>query len=123
MASNPMESPLITKTGTYTHASGFGNAIANINVKQYGNVVSLQGYIASLPALSASLVQIGSIQGVSYPTETIRTICTIASYAYINGEQSYFTIGTKGEISITPRSSKSAGMALYVSVVYVVNDL
>lgn len=114
---------LHTITGSYRHNSsgGHGGAANNLVIKQYGKVVSIQGWISSLGALNVGPNLLGTIGGVDFPPNTIRTVFKIADAAYSNGTICYGIIDTNGEVTVTLPTSKSSGQTVTISVTYVAN--
>ncbi len=108
-------------TGTYKHVTPHGSASNNLFINQVGNVVSINGYVSGLAALSTGENTIGQISDVSTPPAIVRTICTIANAAYSNGDQVYCSLDMDGYISITPRAATSAGKTVYLSIAYIAN--
>ena len=98
------------------------NAENNIIVRQFGKVVSINGYIlrANLPNSGTSYI-LGALSNVSNPPVYIRTLGTIADAAYNNGDIVYLSVGTEGRIAIKTRSSVGSSKAVFFSVTYIAN--
>jgi len=98
------------------------NAENSVIVRQFGKVVSINGYIlrANLPN-SGTTYRLGTLSNVSNPPIDIRTLGTIANAAYDNGDNVYLVVGTDGSISIKTRSSVGSSLAIYFSVTYIAN--
>ena len=105
----------VHKTGTVT-ASGSAN-VTNVIVRQYGEIVTVNGF-----ALNVSMgnnVTVGTISGVPLPKETIRGLCGVAVNAYDHpADVAYFTIGLDGKIAVT--STVTGTRVVYFSVSYTV---
>ena len=119
------QSTATTTTGTYrsNSAGGHGAASSNIVVKQYGNVVSIQGFINNIGAIdptSATQRVLGTISDVKMPPTDIRTVAKIATTAYSNGDFVYCSLAPEnGNISVTPLSTIPAGRSVTISITYV----
>lgn len=119
------QSTATTTTGTYRSngAGGHGAASSNIVVKQYGNVVSIQGFINNIGAIdptSATQRVLGTISDVKMPPTDIRTVAKIATTAYSNGDFVYCSLAPEnGNISVTPLSTIPAGRSVTISITYV----
>ena len=88
----------VTITGTVTPTSGM---TSHITVRQYGNVVDVNGFMADVSIPDANSLQICTISGVPNPNDTIRATCIIAEHAYDNPQNiGYLAINTNGSISI-----------------------
>lgn len=119
------QSTATTTTGIYrsNSAGGHGASSSNIVVKQYGNVVSIQGFINNIGAIdptSATQRTLGTISNVKMPPTDIRTVAKIATNAYSNGDFVYCSLAPEsGNISVTPLSTIPAGRSVTISITYV----
>ena len=105
-----------TKEGTITPASSDIN-VANVIVRQYGNVVTMSGYAYNVPVSSNAVIF--TISGVSNPSYAIRGVCGVAAHAYDHPEDvAYITLGTNGVLSIN--STLSGNKFVYFSLSYIV---
>lgn len=121
-----LTSELAVKTGTFTtNTTNHPNVNTNISVKQFGSVVSINGYLSNLSALSSTDARrLGTISGVSLPSSFIRTICAFADHAYDPpSEVIYLSIdnstGNVG-VNLSSGSQSATNKSVYFSVCYVV---
>ena len=120
-AINALNSNLAVKTGTFTaDSTNHPNGDPHFTVKQYGKVVSINGYMRSLGSFNADTnFRLGTISGVSMPPTDVRGIATIASQAYLNGSYNYLSINpSTGDVNINPREATN-GKAVYFTICYV----
>lgn len=121
-----ISSELAVKTGTFTtNTTNHPNVNANISVKQFGSVVSINGYLSNLSALSSTDARrLGTISGVPLPSSFIRTMCAFADHAYDPpSEVIYLSIdnstGNVG-VNLSSGSQSATNKSVYFSVCYVV---
>ena len=106
---------MTTKAGTFTPTQGgMTNAL---NVHQYGDIVTINGYLNNVTLTTNSNTNIGSISNVDVPTEPVRFICSVGSNAYTMGTHSYGTVTKTGVIEITS-SAGGSGKALFFTATY-----
>ena len=114
---NANESGGSTTSGTFTAASGVSG---NLDVKQYGNVVNIYGYVYSFNgSISAdTTVSIGTISGVSLKTLTT-TCLTNSQGATTCGDCSQISI-TSGAITLIPKAARYNGWECWIDITYIV---
>lgn len=101
------------KTGSVS-----GSVNRSINVRQDGNVVTVNGY-TSVTLTARTDTPIGTISGVDLPKEVIRGLAGVASGAYQHPDDvAYIAIATTGLLYMN--SSLSGSKAIWFSLSYVV---
>lgn len=73
---------LAVKVGTATGVSGSVFYLNELDVRQYGRVVTINGYAEHITAAADTVTQIGTISGISLPIKEIRAIGGVAAHAY-----------------------------------------
>ena len=93
--------------------------IGSLSAKQWGNVVSINGY-AKIDSISANTdLAIGNISGLLLPNDVIRGMGQLCQNAYdSSGDVVYFIIGTDGTVSIRTTTART-NWYLRVSVTYI----
>jgi len=105
---------IATKIGTFTiNATNHPNATNNLNVRQTGNVVSIQGFITGL---TVGNIVIGKISGVSLPPTHIRFLANSTTQPWETGDSVYAIIDMTDN-TLTVKITKTA---LNISVTYIV---
>ncbi len=105
------------KVGTFTLNSDYASASNAIFVRQFGKVVSINGYIDRLPTRNASTeYDVGVISGVSMPPQTVRTRGNVGTNAYSVGADAYINMNASGRIFVY---GASAWQTAYFSVTYI----
>lgn len=113
-----LNSKIAQKTGSLTSFGGY-TTTSNLNIRQVGNIIIINGYVELLSIDANQDIYIGTISGVSYPSESIRTICGLASAGYEPPTSiAYCVITTSGQLRI--KASASGARAMYVNVTYCV---
>ena len=115
---NSLNSKLTQRTGSLTSFGGYTTG-SNLNIRQFGNIVIINGYVELLPIDANQEINIGTISGVSLPSEAIRTVCAMSSLAYNPPtSMAYCAISTSGQLKITAPSSGAT--AMYMNIAYCV---
>ena len=93
--------------------------IGALSAKQYGNVVSINGY-AKIDSISANTdLTIGNIGDLTPPNDTIRGMCILCENAYDStGDIAYFVVGTNGSVIIKTATART-NWYVRVSVTYI----
>lgn len=84
-------------TGTFTVDAGLENGANHLSIKQNGKVVTVNGYVSGTIAASTN-VNLGTVSGVSMPSEPVRTRGGCGSNAYTTGADAYVSMTTAGKI-------------------------
>ena len=106
---------LVTVTGSITVATGTNHA----SVKQYGNVVCLSGYFSGVDIADGNVIILGTIAGVSLPSDAVRTDCGIAVHSYDHPQDvGYFVINTDGTFGF--KSTLTGSKNIYFNATYIV---
>ena len=104
------------KFGTFTKSQvGMTN---NIVVRQFGEVVTINGWVSNATLTANTATKIGEISNVTMPPEVIRTYCNVGGNAYQVGTLSYIGLGTNGEIGVTS-SNGGSGKAIFFEMAYI----
>lgn len=104
------------KTGSVTVPSGATN---NLQVRQSGRVVTINGYVNSVTLTANTSTLIATISGVSRPSEVVRTVCGVAAAAYNHpADVAYASVQSDGQIMVV--STINGSRAVYLSVSYIV---
>lgn len=91
----------------------------HVVVRQFGNVVSIWGWINGLSITANTSIAICQLQDVSFPPDVVRFNGTVGSTAYTTGYTTYIGIETTGNIYIY---SSGAGNTLYFAATYIANS-
>lgn len=92
--------------------------VGAIIAKQYGKVVSIQGY-ERIASISANVyTELGNIGDLLKPTDVIRGSCIIGENAYGNGDVAYLAVGTDGKVNFTAPTSRT-NWFVRVSITYI----
>lgn len=104
--------------GTLTLHSSQSSATNNITIKQNNHVVCVWGFLAGITT-SSSGTTIGTVSGVSLPTNNVRFLCSVGSNAYSTGTPTYAVLGTNGSLELGATADGS-GRAVYFDIAYIV---
>ena len=113
-----LNSNLTTKTGFVTKAQD--SSAHQLTVKQFGNVVSVSGFVRELSLTANTAINIATISGVKMPQDTIRTVGLSGSNAYSLGTPCYIALATSGLITATVASASDT--VVRFSFCYVANS-
>jgi len=82
--------------------------LGSLGAKQYGKVVSINGY-AKIDSISANTdLTIGNIGDLIPPNDAIRGMCVLCQNAYDStGDVAYFVVGTNGSVSIRTATART----------------
>lgn len=107
------------KTGTVTKIGNAG--VSNIVVKQFGKVVTVNGYADNISVGTAnSNVNVATVSGVSLPPTIIRTFCGVGNNAYSPPQNiGFLGFDTNGTLYI--QSPSTGTKQIYLSFSYVAN--
>lgn len=106
------------KTGSFTKASS--DIIDRLSIKQFGKVITVNGYIEGVTASANSQFTLGTISGVDVPPVAIRTIAGVASAGYNPPEQiGYLSLSTGNSLAITVTEAITSKV-LYFSFSYTI---
>lgn len=106
------------KTGGFTKASSDLND--HLSIKQFGKVITVNGYIESVTASANTQFTLGTISGVDAPPIPIRTTAGVASAGYNPPEQiGYLSLSTGNSLVITVTEAITS-KALYFSFSYTI---
>ena len=107
-----------TVTGTKTASSTDIN-VGNVVIKQYGNVVTVNGYAENVPVQAGTTVAFCTISGVSLPAADLRTTCGIARAAWAEPDEvGYIILETNGSLKVRSKTI-SASKYIYFSFSYI----
>lgn len=98
--------PNTDRTGTITAESGI--TFGELHVIQHGKTVNLSGHAQGSFAGGTTGKIIGTISGVSNPSQIIRATCGCGSAAYYAYNSGYFIIETNGNITVRTEVAASA---------------
>lgn len=104
-----------TIAGTFTKAQS--GSSSHIFVRQFGNVVVINGWIEGLTLSANAETNIGRISGVPMPSDVIRLRGAAGSAAYLVSNDAYIAIVTNGEVHVTA----SGGTVVYFNATYIAN--
>lgn len=95
--------------------------LGSLGAKQYGNVVSINGY-ARIDSISVNTdLTIGNIGDLLKPNDTIRGMCVLCQNAYDStGDVAYFVVGTNGSVSIRTATART-NWYVRASITYIAN--
>ena len=105
-----------TKVGDITVDSAQTGATKATSVRQYGNVVTIQGFISNL-TLSSGNVTIGTLSGVDKPPISLRLILNSSNQPWTFGESIYGTIDTDGTITVKPTTTTNTVISFDVTYI------
>lgn len=115
-----LNSSLNVKVGAVSLSQTQSSGASQLMVRQSGHVVSIYGWMSGLTFSTANQTTIlGTISGVTKPSDYVRTLCSVGPNAYSVGTVSYLTITPTGEISVST-SNTGSGKAVYFNATYVV---
>ena len=106
----------VPKTGTFTKSQSASSS--SIFVRQYGKVVSVNGYINGVTTTANAETQIGTLSNIGLPTEHIRALCSVGANGYSMGTPSYMSISVSGAVAVTS-SNGGSGKAIYFNITYI----
>lgn len=117
MASGTIKKEL-TKAGTFTPS---GSITSSLAVKQYGNVVSVHGWLGNVPLTANTDVTLGTLSNVSMPPDAVRTVAGVGANPYGHpADIAYLALGVNGSIIIN--SIVNGTRAVFFSFSYVANS-
>lgn len=108
-------SDTVTVTGTFTKAQSASTE--HLVIRQFGNVVSINGYLSGLTLNSNAETFLGTVSDVSMPEDAIRIRGAAGSQPYSVQNDAYFYLDVDGKLHVTC----SGGQAVYLSISYVAN--
>ena len=80
MATGTIKNTIYEKTGSFTPN---GSAAAHLQIKQFGKIVSINGWIENISITSSTAsAYLGTFAGINMPPDSIRTLAGIAAHAY-----------------------------------------
>lgn len=93
-------------------------ANATLYARRNGRTVTINGYVDNLLFTSGTALTLGTINNeIGKPVQQIRALCNIGSNAYSVGEVAYLTVGTDGQLKVTPKTYSGTG-AVFLSFAY-----
>ena len=93
-------------------------ANATLYARRNGRTVTINGYVDNLSFTSGTALTLGTINDeIGKPVQQIRALCNIGSNAYSIGEIAYLTVGTDGQLKVTPKTYSGTG-AVFLSFAY-----
>ena len=106
------------KTGSFAAGeSGFFHSLA---IKQFGKVVTINGYVQNISPVGNTPLVLGTVSDVDMPPLDLRATAAIASAAYEDPSQmAYLTLTTSGELKVRCENT-ATNVATYFSVSYIV---
>lgn len=91
------------KTGTITASNNF--TLSEVNVVERCGVVSINGYATRSSAIGTTQIQLGQLNGVSYPQTNVRKLTGTGNHAYNMNALAYIVINSSGEIFCTAKNT------------------
>lgn len=108
----------LTKSGTFTPTGSITN---HLGVKQYGNVVTVFGWVGDVPLVANTDVTIGTISNVSLPPDALRTVVGVGANPYGHpADVAYMAMSTSGALIIN--STINGTRAVFFTFTYVANS-
>ena len=106
------------KTGSF--AAGESGFFHSLTIKQFGKVVTINGYVQNISPVGNTPLVLGTVSGVDMPPLDLRATAAIASAAYEDPSQmAYLTLTTSGELKVRCENA-ATNVAAYFSVSYIV---
>lgn len=88
-------------------------------VRQYGNVITLNGCFVNVPLVANTYVHVVTISNVSMPLGEMRALCGVAANSYEHPQDvAYMSVSNTGQIHVN--SSLTGTKAVYFSIAYTV---
>ena len=78
-----------------------------LEVAQYGRVVTINGYMQVASITAGDVITIGNVGICDPPRNVIRGTCIVCQNAWLNGDVAYMSISTDGVISITAPTART----------------
>lgn len=106
------------KTGSFT--AGESGFFHSLTIKQFGKVVTINGYVQNISPVGNTPLVLGTVSGVDMPPLDLRATAAIASAAYEDPSQmAYLTLTTSGELKVRCENA-ATNVSTYFSVSYIV---
>lgn len=107
---------ITVKTGTFTKSQS--GSTAGFEVKSFGRIAVINGYISGVTLTANTATVIGSISGVPLPTTAVRTVCSVGGNAYSMGTSSYVYVNEQGAVGVTS-SNGGSGKSIYFTAAWI----
>lgn len=111
---------LTVKVGTIT-ATDPTFSVVSVDIRQYGRVVTVNGYAEHITAAADTVTQIATLSGVSMPIKEIRAIGGVAAHAYNAPTKiAYINISSSTGNIFVRCTEAFNDQSIYLSISYIV---